>query len=201
MRKIYCFVGIILSLFLSCRSGDIKNGKTLTPLPEIFIEQGGSILSVAESKVELRKMPFSIIVKFKNPDSIMVNASFLSETFNNSLAEIPVNSLRGFKNPGIDEEPFNKNKCLYISKDAPNIWYYTNDSDHSFNKTEKIENYIICTREITSLVDYDSGGKEIEIGKLKEDSIYLVIISFDWNEDFTQIKEKGRKAIELKFIF
>ncbi|HOK92533.1 MAG TPA: hypothetical protein PLN03_06905 [Spirochaetota bacterium] len=203
MKKFCWILYIFIHLFLliSCSSTDVDTKNTVSPVPEIFIKQDGLLLPVSESTVELRKMPFSIVVRFSKPGSIMLNASLSSETFNNALSGHQVNSLRGFKKTAIDEEPFNKSKALYISTETPQVWYYTDDSDHSFNSTEKIENYTICTREISFLIDYDSGNKQIEITKLKENFIYLVIISFDWNEDFTQIREKDRKLLRLKFIF
>ena len=49
-------------------------------------------------------------------------------------------------------------------------------------------------------MDIDSESNITEITKIKRDSIYLVILSVDWNEDYTRMIEKNRKMIRLKFI-
>ena len=65
---------------------------------------------------------------------------------------------------------------------------------------KKHEKGIICQRDILSIADIDSGSQAIELNKLKKDTIYLVIITVDWNEDYTKMIEKSRKLIKLKFI-
>lgn len=198
MRRIPVFIILLTVLFSACGGQNIK--ETEQREIEVFIEQGGNRIEIKNNTAELRRIPFSLIFTFSRPDSIFINASFNSETYNNAIIGIPLNELIGFKNPGIDEEPFNRQNLLYISAAAPNLWYYTDDTDHRFNLVKKSDPSIICQRNIISFMDIDSESNITEITKIKRDSIYLVILSVDWNEDYTRMIEKNRKMIRLKFI-
>ena len=198
MRRIPVFIILLTVLFSACGGQNIK--ETEQREIEVFIEQGGNRIEIKNNTAELRRVPFSLIFTFSRPDSIFVNASFNSETYNNAIIGLPLNELIGFKNPGIDEEPFNRQNHLYISAATPNLWYYTDDTDHRFNLVKKSDPSIICQRNIISFMDIDSESNITEITKIKRDSIYLVILSVDWNEDYTRMIEKNRKMIRLKFI-
>jgi len=197
--KIYPLIIFLLSLLIAgCGGKDIKD--TQPRMVEIFIEQAGNRIDIKDNTAEIRRIPFSFIINFSRPDSIFINASFSSESFNNALAGLPLSDLIGFKNPGIDEEPFNKQNTLNISIDNPNLWYYTDDTDHRFNLIKKHERGIICQRNISYIADIDSDSQITELNKLRNNIIYLVIVTVDWNEDYTKMIEKTRKLIKLKFI-
>ncbi|HOP63299.1 MAG TPA: hypothetical protein PK358_07805 [Spirochaetota bacterium] len=198
MRKFQVILSLLIAILSGCGGDNIKDNQIRTV--EIFIEQNGSRIDIKDNTAELRRAPFSVIINFSRPDSIFINASFLSESYNNASMGLPLNELLGFKNPGIDEEPFNKENTLYISKSSPNLWYYTDDTDHRFDLIKKSERGIICQRSISSVMDIDTEGQAIELPKIKKDTIYLVIMTVDWNEDYTQMIEKSRKLIKLKFI-
>ncbi len=198
MKRIMITIIIIAALLTGCGGNNIKD--TTPRSIEVYIEQGGNRIEVKDNTAELRRMPFSFIFNFSKPDSIFVSASFSSDTFNNAGAGLQLEELTGFKNAGVDEEPFNKDNLLYISANTPNLWYYTDNSDNSFNLIKKHEKGIICQRDITSVSDVDSGNQVTDISKLKKDSIYLVFLSVDWNEDYTRMIEKSRKLIKIKFI-
>jgi hypothetical protein len=53
---------------------------------EVFIEQAGNRINLKDNTAEIRRIPFSFIISFTRPDSVFVNASFNSESFNNALA-------------------------------------------------------------------------------------------------------------------
>jgi len=198
MKKFPFIIMLLTAIIAGCGGKDIKD--TQPRLVEVFIEQSGNRTDIKDNTAEIRRMPFSFIINFSRPDSIFINASFSSESFNNALAGLPLNELIGFRNPGIDEEPFNKQNILYLSNDTPNLWYYTDDTDHRFNLIKKHERGVICQRNILSIADVDSENQKTELNKLKKDTIYLVIVTVDWNEDYTKMLEKSRKLIKLKFI-
>jgi hypothetical protein len=198
MKKFPFIIMLLTAIIAGCGGKDIKD--TQPRLVEVFIEQSGNRIDIKDNTAEIRRMPFSFIINFSRPDSIFINASFSSESFNNALAGLPLNELIGFRNPGIDEEPFNKQNILYLSNDTPNLWYYTDDTDHRFNLIKKHERGVICQRNILSIADVDSENLKTELNKLKKDTIYLVIVTVDWNEDYTKMLEKSRKLIKLKFI-
>ena len=186
-------------LCLSCASEKIIKQK-VTDTIEIAIEQSGNVIQINDDTAEIRRTNFSIILKFPQPESILINASFKPETFNNAREGLPINELAGFKQTGIPEDLFNRESVIYLSKDSPNFWYYADDSDHRFNSVLKSENGYLCTREISGIVDIDGSGEKIDLIKIKEDIIYLVLIKVEWNESYTKIIEKDRKFLKLKFV-
>ena len=198
MKKIILLL-LIVAFYTGC-AGDknitIKKAETIS----VTIEQEGQIITLSGDTAELKRAPFSLIFTLSRPDSIFTSASFETETFNNALAGLKIEELAGFKNPGTDEEPFNKSNILYISADTPNLWYYTDDTDHRFNSVVKSEKGFICRRDISSVINLDQKGEKTDVIKVKQDAIYLVIIMADWNEDYTRMIENSRKIIKLKFI-
>ncbi len=198
MKKFPLIIILLSAIFSGCGGRGLKD--TQPRLVEVFIEQAGNRIDIKDNTAEIRRIPFSFIINFSRPDSIFINASFSSESFNNALAGLPLSDLIGFRNPAIDEEPFNKQNLLHISNDTPNLWYYTDDTDHRFDLIKKHDKGIICQRNILALADLDSDSQKTELSRLKNGIIYLVIVTVDWNEDYTKMIEKTRKLIKLKFI-
>ena len=193
---------IIISLIFICYGcSSEKNIKDeVSDIIDVTIEQGGNRINIVDDTAEIRRTKFSIRFKFSRPDAILINASFHPETFNNAKEGLPLYELKGFKNTLIAEELFNRDEVIFISLDSPNLWYYTDDSDHRFNNVLKSENGYLCTREISGIIDLDGAGDKIDIIKVKQNEIFLVIIKSEWNEDYTKMIEKNRKMIKLKFI-
>jgi len=199
MKKKFCFLILIIITSYGCSADrNIKN--EVPDIIDVSIEQGGNSINIIDDTAEIRRTGFTIKFKFSRPDSILVNASFNAETFNNARSGLPLNELSGFKNTGIAEELFNKDSVIYLSFDSPNFWYYTDESDHRFNDVLNNEDGYILTRQISGIVDLDGTGNRIDIAKVKKNEIYLVMIKSEWNENFTMMIEKSRKLIKLKFI-
>ena len=167
---------------------------------DISVEQSGQNISIVDDTVEIRRIKFSLIFRFKQPDSVLLNASFHPETFNNAYEGLPLDELAGFKDTGITEELYNKNSALYISYKSPNYWYYVDDNDHRFTNIVKGENGFICTREIASFIDFDGSGDKSNIGSAMQKEFYLVIVKSEWNRDYTKRIERSRRMIKFKFI-
>jgi len=199
MNKSLYFILALIITFYGCSADKNIRDENLD-LIDVSIEQGGNTISIIDDTAEIRRTNFYFKFKFVQQDSILINASFLAETFNNAKEGLPLNELTGFKNTGIAEELFNKDSVIYLSYDSPNLWYYSDDSDHRFNNVLKNENGYLCTREISGIVDLDGTGEKIDLIKIKQKEIFLVLIKSEWNEDYTRMIEKNRKIIRLKFI-
>jgi len=199
MNKFLYFIITLIITFSGCSADKNIRNENLDII-DVTIEQGGNNISIIDDTAEIRRTAFSLRFKFVQQDSILINASFQAETFNNAKEGLPLNELAGFKNTGIAEELFNKDSVIYLSYDSPNFWYYSDDSDHRFNKVLKNENGYLCTREISGIVDLDGSGEKIDLIKIKQKEVFLVIIKSEWNEDYTKMIEKNRKIIKLKFI-
>lgn len=198
MKKI---IYIITSIMLCFSCTTEKNIKTkISDSIIMTIEQGGNTIEINDDTAQIRRTKFSIILKFPRPESILVNASFKSETFNKAREGLPINELLGFKNTGIPEDLFNRESVIYLSKDSPNFWYYADDSDHRFNTVLKSETGYQCTREVSGIVDLDGSQEKTDLIKVRENTIYIVLIKVEWNESYTKIIEKARKFLKLKFV-
>lgn len=199
MKRCLFIIILIMLLCYGCSADkNIKDEKS--DKIDLMIEQNGNRIDIVDDTAEIRRSNFSMRFKFAQPDGILINASFHAETFNNSKEGLPFNELSGFKNALISEQLFNKDRVIFISFSSPNFWYYGDDSDHRFNTVLKSENGYLCTREISGIIDLDESEDKIDISKVKENEIYLVIIKIEWNNDYTQMIEKSRKMIKLKFI-
>ena len=186
-------------VFFNCSNKNIIKDDTADRI-DISVVQGGQSVSIVDDTVEIRRGKFSLVLKFKQPDSVLINASFHPETFNNAYEGLPLDELAGFKDTSITEELYNKNSALYISYKSPNYWYYVDDNDHRFTSIAKSENELICTREITSFIDFDGSGDRTDIGNVMHKEFYLVIVKSEWNRDYTKRIEKSRRMIKFKFI-
>jgi hypothetical protein len=186
-------------LCFGCAAEKIKKQK-ISDTIDLTIEQSGNIIQINDDTAEIRRTKFTIILKFPQPESILVNASFKPDTFNNAREGLPINELAGFKHTGIPEDLFNRESVIYLSKDSPNFWYYADDSDHRFNSVLKSETGYVCSREISGIVDLDGSGEKIDLIKVRENIIYIVLIKVEWNESYTKIIEKHRKFLKLKFV-
>lgn len=199
MNKYLSYITIVLIIFNGC-SSDKNIRKDIPEEIEVYIEQNGNRINITDNTAEIRRTKFSIVFKFSQPDSVLLNASFLPETFNNAREGLPLNELSGFKNTGVSDDLFNKDNLLYVSSDSPNFWYYTDDTDHRFSSVLKSESGFVCTREISSIIDMDGTGEKTDITQIRQKEIYLVIIKSDWNADYTRMIERSRKILKLKFI-
>jgi len=199
MKKFIYIMLLINIAFFNCSNKNIAKDDAADRI-DVSVEQGNQNISIVDNTVEIRRRQFSLVFKFKQPDSVLVNASFHPETFNNACEGLPLDELAGFKDTGITEELYNKNSALYISYKSPNYWYYVDDKDHRFTGVVKKENEFICTREITSCIDFDGSGDRTDIGNVMHKEFYLVIVKSEWNRDYTKKIEKSRRMIKFKFI-
>lgn len=197
-KSIYFILTLIITFYGCSAEKNIRNDAL--DLIDLTIEQGGNTISIIDDTAEIRRTDFSLKFKFVQQDSLLINASFKAETFNNAKEGLPLNDLAGFRNTGIAEELFNKDSVIYISHNSPNFWYYSDDLDHRFNSIIKNENGYLCSRDISGIIDLDGSGEKIDLIKVKQKEIFLVIIKSEWNEDYTRMIEKNRKIIKLKFI-
>jgi len=199
MRKLIYLMVLINIALSNCSNKDIIKDDVLDRI-DVFVEQGDQDIPIVDDTVEIRRRKFSLIFKFKQPDSVSVNASFHPETFNNAYEGLPLDELSGFKETGITEELYNKNSALYISYKSPNYWYYVDDKDHRFSSIVKSENEFVCIREITGFIDFDRSGDKTNIGDVMQKELYLVIVKSEWNRDYTKRIERSRRMIKFKFI-
>ncbi len=198
MKKFSILLLLALTILSGCSGAEnIKDNKP--SYIDISIEQDGQPVEIVDNIAEIRKSPFTIIVKLKSGDGILVNSSFSPDSFNNAKMGLPIDEISGFTETGIAEELFNINSTVFVSKNSPNFWYYSSETDHRFSSVTTEGETVICRRKIDSLTNIDSGNSRTELLQLNEDAMYFVIMKIEWNQDYTKRIELERKIFIIKF--
>jgi len=195
---------IVTTLMIIAVSGCIKKTGDKPVEPgfqhfKISIEQDNLVKGINNNEVLLEKKPFTIVISFLLPDRIFVNASYAPDSYNKAGMGMEVSELIGFKNTEIPEELFNKEDVLMISNKSPNYWYYANKNEHRFSEVIKKGGVLICSRKISNVLVFDKLKKKIAVTKITADTIYLVFMKLEWNDDYSKKIEKKRELIKLIF--
>ena len=195
IRRLMFFVVIMIGAAHFAAAADLP---VVTESFMIGFEQSGQFIPVTNHQVVLEKKSFTVVVFFRQPDDILVNASLTPESFDlaksgAALAEIP-----GFANLGMAEESFNPRTLLILSKDSPHYWYYANENDHRFNDIIPKNGQLICRRLITQVMQ---GGKQ-QLSIVKElpgNTLYFVFLKTSWTTDFSKQIEQQRDYVKVIF--
>ncbi len=165
----------------------------------VGFQQAGRLIPVENHQIILKKKAFSIVVYFRQPDSVLVNASFSPESFNQARSGRPLGEIRGFSDLGMAEEPFNPKTILMASSTAPHYWYYLNDSDHRFNDIFRKDGILACHRIIGQIMYRDTTRNVMPVWDIPENELYLVFMRTEWAKDFSQQFEKQREYVKVIF--
>jgi hypothetical protein len=166
---------------------------------EVGIEQDGKLVPIENYQVILQKKPFTIILYLKQPDGILVNASFTPESFESARAGKPMKEIVGFTDLGMAEDIFNPQAMIIITSRSPHFWYYAHDAEHRFNDVAKKEGILICRRIIANVLYKDTTRALEQIKNIPEDTLYLVFMRTEWTKDFSQQIEKQREYVKIIF--
>lgn len=161
--------------------------------------QNGAMIPVRNHQVILKKQPFTIVLSLRQPDGILVNASFDPQSFNQARAGAPFADIAGFSDLGMAEEPFNPKTLLMTSNEAPHYWYYENNASHRFNQVTSQQNRLICERIVGQIMYRDTSKKMLSIRDIQENALYLVFMKTEWSADFRQQYERQREFIQVLF--
>lgn len=157
------------------------------------------MIPVADHQVRLAKQPFTIVLYLRQPDGILVNASFDPQSFTQARNGTPFADIAGFADLGMAEEPFNPKTLLMTSNRAPHYWYYEHDANHRFNQVTARQNILICERIVGQIMYRDTSKKMTSIRQIQEDALYLVFMKTEWTSDFRQQHERQREFIQILF--
>ena len=195
---------IFLCLMFSLGMAFVAFGQTeiLPDIPQYFavgFEQSGRLIPIENHQVILQKKSFSLVLYFKRPESVLINASFSPDSFEQARAGVPLENILGFADLGMAEEPFNPKTLLMISDNAPHYWYYENDANHRFNDVAKKKGIFICRRIIAQVMHRDTTRALVPVRDMREDALYLVFMRTEWTKDFRQQIEKQREYVKVLF--
>lgn len=199
MIKKISFIIIAAVIISSCSGGGRKKNGT-PEFIDLYIEQDGRIINIIDDTVMIARKQFRFNFRFAQPDGVLVNASLNPGSFDSAAGGAPLDLIPGFINTGIAEELFNAEYFMFISEDSPNYWYYSDESDSRFDYTAKDERGYTCRRTVSSFIDLDGKTEKQDISKIRQDTIYIVIVMIEWNDDFTKRIERSRRYFKIKFI-
>ncbi|PIE29277.1 hypothetical protein CSA57_09730 [candidate division KSB3 bacterium] len=177
----------------------------LMQLPEIdkyfavAFEQHGQLIPIANHQITLEKNSFSIVLFFKEPGSVLVNASLQSESFEQARDGVAFEQIQGFTDLGMAEEPFNPKTLLMLSKQAPHYWYYEDASKHRFNDVRWQEGLLVCRRIVAQVMYREKGRATLPLRDMRENAIYFVFMRTIWNQDFSGRFEQQREYVTVNF--
>ena len=194
----YTFV-TILFLTLTCSAWGQTPPLHTMPFFAVGFFQNGEMIPVANHQVSLAKQPFTIVLYLRQPDGILVNASFDSQSFKQAGNGLPFAEIAGFSDLGMAEEPFNPKTLLMASGSAPHYWYYEHDANHRFNQVTSQQNILVCERIVGQIMYRDTSKKMVSIREIQENELYLVFMKTEWTSDFRQQRERQREFIQIRF--
>jgi len=196
VRKL--FIIIIAFTIAGCSSSTVIEDTSLNEI-NISIMQNNEVIEPENNTYRLRRAPFSILLAFKQPDGLLVHASFNDTTYVKAESASHLNELPGFSNTSIAEELFNMESVIHLSETAPGYWYYTDERDHRFNSVISDNRGYLCIREISNIINADSGKDPVPLSRMNGDTLYIVIMKTDWNQDYTKRIELNRKYFKIIF--
>ena len=192
---------VLFFVFICIGAGHIAAATDLPVVTESFaigFEQNGQFLPVKDHQIILEKKSFTVVVFFRQPDDILVNASLTPESFNLAQSGAALTDIPGFANLGMAEESFNPRTLLMLSNDSPHYWYYADENDHRFNDVIVKNGQLICRRLITQVMQVEK--KQLSIVKeLPGNALYFVFLKTSWTKDFTKQIEQQRDYVKVIF--
>jgi hypothetical protein len=200
IQRTLWIVAVVLSLLCAagCGGDDQLRRYGFTNF-RVIIEQDGLVKQAENNEVELERRPFRIRFYFIDNDSVFVNASYSPAGFDAAMAGRPIDDVPGFDDPAITEEPFNRESVLNMSDKVPNFWYYAGDGEHRFSTISRVNDLLLCDREIARVRGVDAPGDVMDLVSTRQEAIYLVFAQLRWSDDYTSKKEFKRECLKITF--
>lgn len=123
MKKLSIFVLLLFCLFRVQGQSAIS----------IYFMQDGKRIDVQSNKVTLAKKPFDIMVVTPKDTNLLVNASFIADSYKAAKKGAAHSAIPGFTALGMAEGINNADNELLIDNIAPMYWYYDSDADMRYN--------------------------------------------------------------------
>ncbi len=163
----------------------------------LSIEQDGKQIPITHNTVTLNKSAFDIVLTLSDTMGVLVNASFNKKTFKRAADNQPQNKLPGFNETGLADGLQNPDNIVYVAIEAPNYWFYENDSIHRFNSVEWKNNLLICKRTIAHIHDVNTQS-DMNITDVKQ-PLYLVFMHLNYDGGFSNPVEVQRAYVKINW--
>ena len=117
----------------------------------IGLEQDGQPIQVVDHTARLGKKPFALVITFRAPDSVLVNASANPQSYEAARAGTPLERIAGFGSAGLIEGARNTEQEVILSDTDYQYWFYSTPSVNRFDKTREEGGSIVCRRTIARI--------------------------------------------------
>lgn len=163
----------------------------------VQILQNNQYLSSVNNVYELKSDEFSFVIEGEKSEGFLVGATFDEDVYRSAKGEADL-EVAWFEATGMAEELFNKGKKMFVSNNAPSYWYFTDATDHRFDKKSK-GNFdkwnAKRTIESFEVIELD---KTIHVNKFKE-SLYIYMYQPIYDEAYNLVDRILIFNGELKF--
>ena len=187
------YIMIISVLAISSFSGTGPDMKFFT----FRILQDSIEVQVKHKTIKLNKKPFVIEVSMSAALGIFVNASFEERSYKISKSKRSFTEIPGFRQTGMAEADFNRNKEIMVSVEAPNYWYYETEKSHRFDEVKTEEGWFVCTRSIEKVYNVDT-KKTFKIEEVTGD-LYLVFLVKQRGKSQEADTQLQRESLAIKW--
>lgn len=182
----------LLLLFITQISSWAQEGSI-----QVQVKQNGAIVPINNGVVHLKSNDFVFEVTSNNIESFLIGATFDKDIYRSALGEADL-EVPWFESTAVADEMFNPNKELIVSDEAPSYWFYTNASDHRFDRNPKGNaKHWVGSRTIKVLNDL-ANYKNIPLTKFK-DTVYVFFYSPVYDDEYNLTKVITLSNIILKF--
>ncbi len=142
----------------------------------IYFMQDGKRIDVQSNKVTLEKKPFDIVVVIPKDTNLLVNASFIADSYKAAKKGAAHSAIPGFTALGMAEVMNNADNELLIDNAAPMFWYYDSDADMRYNAATISGGVLTGTRTVKQFyIVTPASGKGIIVPVAEvPDPLYIV---------------------------
>ena len=165
-----------------------------------IVQDRGIFLNDFETDLVLRKAPFKIQVLLENVRGVYVFANIYDSVYRFTETD----SIQDFKYLPmleLNENPYNSQKELNISRTGWSNWFYDPTAPHPFQQKvySVYGNGTVCTKYITQLYDI-ADDKEIRLRDI-DAPLYLFFIAVsEYDKEGRPSKELMRRKVRIEWI-
>jgi hypothetical protein len=166
----------------------------------IGIMQNGKEEPITDHKITISKDAFSLLLKFEESKSVLVNASFEPSSFDEALKGSPMADIKGFHQSWMAESNMNPDKEIQVSDSAPAQWFYENPEESRFNSAKTVKNTVVCERVVENFYLHKPGEiGSVKVKNAKKNKLYLVFVSKGITPATGMSVETHRDFLEITF--
>jgi hypothetical protein len=146
----------------------------------VYIEQDGKLAAIQDHTASLRKAPFTLVLVFSAPSSVLVNCADSPGLFDSAVRPEPYPT-----GDVIAEAGGNPQHQVVLTDRAYHRWFVSPGTSHTFESITMKDGTYHCRRTIEAFVRPEAPRRRIE--SLEGNALYFVFVS--------RVPELGRSVV------